>query len=57
MTAHVMPSDREKCLESGMDDYVSKPIDFMILAQTVAKWLPKNNDQTDGEEIQGEQQS
>jgi PAS domain S-box-containing protein len=42
MTAHAMQSDRDKCLAEGMDDYVSKPIDFKILAQTVAKWLPNN---------------
>jgi PAS domain S-box-containing protein len=35
MTAHAMDGDREKCLESGMDGYVSKPIDPKTFLKTV----------------------
>jgi PAS domain S-box-containing protein len=41
MTAHTMQGDREKCLEAGMNDYVSKPIFPQVLAEALDKWLPK----------------
>jgi PAS domain S-box-containing protein len=37
MTAHVIKGDRERCLEAGMNEYVSKPIDSDKLFETVEK--------------------
>ncbi len=37
MTAHAMDSDRRKCLESGMDDYVTKPIDVARLFEAIER--------------------
>ncbi|HLO50014.1 MAG TPA: PAS domain S-box protein [Kamptonema sp.] len=37
MTANAMQGDREKCLEAGMDDYISKPIQFSELAQALSQ--------------------
>jgi PAS domain S-box-containing protein len=38
MTAHAMKGDRERCIEAGMDDYVSKPITPQALAAALDKW-------------------
>ena len=37
MTAHVVKGDRERCLEAGMDEYVSKPIDMDKLFEAIEK--------------------
>ncbi len=49
MTAHAMVGDKEKCLEAGMDDYVTKPVDRFELFRTLKKWLP--SDATGGAEL------
>ena len=35
MTAHAMEEDRQRCLEAGMDDYVSKPIQAGLLRDVI----------------------
>jgi CheY-like chemotaxis protein len=40
ITAGAIAGDRERCLEAGMDDYVSKPIDREALAAALNRWVP-----------------
>jgi signal transduction histidine kinase/CheY-like chemotaxis protein len=39
MTAHAMKGDREKCLEAGMDDYITKPIKRELVFDILEKWV------------------
>lgn len=39
MTANALTGDREKSIEAGMNDYISKPIDQDILFETLVKWI------------------
>ncbi|KAG0269181.1 hypothetical protein DFQ27_004577 [Actinomortierella ambigua] len=48
MTACVMPGDREKCLESGMNEYISKPVRREELWSILERWL---DDRARAEEI------
>ncbi|MDH5570300.1 MAG: response regulator [Gammaproteobacteria bacterium] len=39
MTANAMQGDREKCIESGMTDYIAKPIKSDVMSDSINKWL------------------
>lgn len=51
MTAHAMAGAREKCLSSGMDDYLAKPVDPAELGRMIEKWLTLPHEQVDEETV------
>ena len=41
MTANVFKADRQACMDAGMNDFVTKPIDLANLLSVISKWLPE----------------
>jgi PAS domain S-box-containing protein len=50
MTAHALVEERQRCLEAGMNDHVSKPIDPDALFATLMRWAKPRQVQATGEE-------
>jgi CheY-like chemotaxis protein len=43
MTANAMKGDREECITAGMNDYMSKPVKKIELAEALGKWLKSDD--------------
>ncbi|WP_158583955.1 ATP-binding protein [Salinibius halmophilus] len=43
MTAHALAGDRQKCLDSGMDDFITKPVSQQTLINLITVWLNKKD--------------
>jgi signal transduction histidine kinase/CheY-like chemotaxis protein/HPt (histidine-containing phosphotransfer) domain-containing protein len=41
MTAHAFEEERQACLQSGMNDHLSKPVDPQLLQRALHQWLPQ----------------
>jgi signal transduction histidine kinase/DNA-binding response OmpR family regulator len=46
MTAHALVEERERCIDAGMNDHVSKPIDPEVLFATLLRWAKPQRKQT-----------
>jgi len=43
LTAGTVVGEKEKCIDAGMNDYISKPVDKENLATIMEHWLTKNS--------------
>ncbi|MEO5358309.1 MAG: response regulator [Nitrospirae bacterium YQR-1] len=48
MTAHAMKGDRERCIEAGMNDFISKPIAASVLYEIINKYAPVETTESAG---------
>lgn len=46
-TANALQGEKEKCLQAGMDDFITKPMELTALAELLDKWLPLTSERDD----------
>lgn len=49
LTANAMPEDKQRCLDAGMNDYITKPIEANAFLTKVSEWLKKSTTQQSDE--------
>ncbi|MCK5035871.1 MAG: response regulator [Candidatus Sabulitectum sp.] len=57
MTAHAMQGDKDRCLEAGMNDYLSKPISPAPMAKVLKKWLDLDTEAIAGNTVPSPEES